>query len=153
MLRRMIRKLLGRPEAPAPAPAPAPASRGESTAPPPEEDNAAYLSRMECGAQEVKERLGAGEPVLLLDVREPHETAGGIIPGAKVIPLRSLPDRWKELEAANEVVCYCAVGARSLQAAAFLRERGIINATSMDGGISEWMHLGGKVQMPDGSLH
>lgn len=162
MLRRLIKRVLGlegrdkkggdpgaqagrsgsgAPGAPPPAPAPEP-----------EEDNAAHLSRIECGAQEVKERLGAGEPVLLLDVREPHETAGGIIPGARVIPLRSLPDRWQELKDANEVVCYCAVGARSLQAAAFLRERGIINATSMDGGISEWMHLGGKVQMPDGSL-
>jgi rhodanese-related sulfurtransferase len=112
------------------------------------EDPAASLANLECGVQEVRERLGAGEPVLLLDVREPYETAGGIIPGAKVIPLGKLPGRWEELKEANEVVCYCAAGMRSLQAAAFLRERGILNATSMEGGISAWMESGGEIKQP-----
>ena len=111
-------------------------------------ENAEALSTIEAGAQEVKERLDAGEPVTMLDVREPSETAGGIIPGAIRIPLGQLQARWEEVKDANEIVCYCAVGARSLQAAHFLREKGIFNATSLDGGMSAWMELGGKVVRP-----
>lgn len=111
-------------------------------------ENAETLSTIEAGAQEVKERLDAGEPVTMLDVREPSETAGGIIPGAIRIPLGQLQARWEEVKDANEIVCYCAIGARSLQAAHFLREKGLFNATSLDGGISAWMEIGGKVVRP-----
>lgn len=115
-----------------------------------EEAAAELLANIEAGAQEVKERMEAGEPVTLLDVREPFETAGGVVPGATLIPLGQLAARWRELEGANEVVCYCASGARSLQAAALLRGNGLFNATSMEGGISQWMALGGKVVRPGG---
>ena len=115
-----------------------------------EEAAAELLANIEAGAQEVRERMEAGEPVTLLDVREPFETAGGVVPGAILIPLGQLAARWRELEGANEVVCYCASGARSLQAAALLRGNGLFNATSMEGGISQWMALGGKVVRPGG---
>jgi rhodanese-related sulfurtransferase len=111
-------------------------------------ENAETLSTIECGAQEMKERLEAGEPVTVVDVREPSETGGGIIPGAIRIPLGQLQARWEELKDENEIVCYCAAGARSLQAAYFLREKGLFNATSLDGGISAWMEVGGKVVRP-----
>ena len=119
--------------------------------PPPEvaEEEAAKFSNMERTAQEVKERIDCGETVPLLDVREPYETSGGIIPGAIIIPLGQLPKRWEELKDCNEVVVYCAAGMRSYQAAGFLREHGILNATSMEGGISAWMQLGGAVKRPE----
>ena len=105
-------------------------------------------STIECGAQEMKERIDAGEPVTMLDVREPSETAGGVIPGAILIPLGQLRARWEEVKDANEIVCYCAAGARSLQAAHFLREKGLFNATSLDGGISAWMEIKGRIVRP-----
>ena len=112
--------------------------------PPPEEPTEEPdLSNIECGAQELKERLDAGESVTVVDVREPQETRGGIIPGAVVIPLGQLERRWEEVRDANEVVVYCALGARSLQAAGFLRTQGVFNATSMDGGIYAWTEAGG----------
>jgi rhodanese-related sulfurtransferase len=111
-------------------------------------ENAEALSTIECGVQEILERVGAGEPVTILDVREPSETAGGVIPGAILIPLGQLRARWEEVKDANEIVCYCAVGARSLQAAHFLREKGLFNATSMDGGFSAWQERGGPVVRP-----
>ena len=107
------------------------------------------LSNIECGAQELKERLDAGESVTVLDVREPHETAGGIIQGAVVIPLGQLERRWEEVKDADEVVVYCALGARSLQAAGYLRSQGVFNATSMDGGIYAWAEAGGTT-VPQG---
>jgi rhodanese-related sulfurtransferase len=107
------------------------------------------LSNIECGAQELKERLDAGESVTVVDVREPHETVSGVIPGAVMIPLGQLERRWREVESADEVVVYCALGARSLQAAGFLRTQGVFNATSMDGGIFAWIENGGST-VPSG---
>jgi rhodanese-related sulfurtransferase len=152
ILRTLARKVVGKVAGQAPQRTAAPAATATVSAParPPEPvvEDAESLATMEAGAQEVKERIDAGEPVVLLDVREPFETAGGIIAGARRIPLGQLPARWQELKDCNEVVCYCAVGARSLQAAHFLREQGLFNATSMDGGISAWMELGGSIVRP-----
>ena len=106
------------------------------------------LSRIECGAQELKERLDAGEAVVVVDVREPHETASGIIAGARVIPLGQLEDRWEALKDCNEIVCYCALGGRSLQAAGLLRSKGLFNATSMEGGVVAWQGIGGELIPP-----
>ncbi len=149
------------PAAPKPAPAAAvppkaAAPKADAPKPPPRATaaraggtpSAEKLATIEASAQEVKERIEAGEPVLLLDVREPFETAGGIVPGARLIPLGQLAQRWKEVADANEVVCYCAAGVRSLQAAQLLRDNGVFNATSLVGGISEWMAIGGSVVRP-----
>jgi rhodanese-related sulfurtransferase len=106
------------------------------------------LARIECGAQELKERLDAGETVVIVDVREPFETAQGILPEARLIPLRQLYERWEELKEANEIVCYCAGGGRSLEAASFLRQKGLFNATSMEGGMFAWRSIQGTVVMP-----
>lgn len=145
MFRQLARRLLQRLR---PSPPPAPSATPPAAAAPEQEDEGARFAQMECGAQELKERVEAGETVVLLDVREGYETAGGIIPGARLIPLGQLPRRWEELKDANEVVCYCAAGMRSLQAAAFLREKGLINATSLEGGISAWMEVKGAVVQP-----
>lgn len=131
----------------APAVTPIPATRpGE--APASDDQLAEALATISCGAQELRERIGAGEPVAVLDVREPFETLAGVLPNAIRIPLGELPARWRELEAANEVVCYCASGLRSLEAARLLRDNGLFNATSLDGGIAAWLAVGGAVVRP-----
>jgi rhodanese-related sulfurtransferase len=103
------------------------------------------LANIEAGAQEIKERVEAGEPVVLLDVREPEETALGVIPGARRIPLGQLEARWAEVRDCNEIVCYCAHGQRSVAAAELLRKHGLFNATSLEGGVAAWQGLGGKL--------
>jgi rhodanese-related sulfurtransferase len=142
--KRIIKKVTGDRHVPANPPTTRPESQPQKPA-----SEAPDLSNIECGAQELKERLDAGESVVVLDVREPNETAGGIIPGAVVIPLSQLSSRWEEVSSANEVVVYCALGARSLQGAAFLRENGVFNATSMDGGIFAWTEIGGTTVPQD----
>jgi adenylyltransferase/sulfurtransferase len=97
---------------------------------------------------ELAERIGAGEKVTIVDVRQPEETAGGVLVGARLIPLGELSTRWKELEDCDEVVCYCASGMRSQTAARQLRDWGVLNATSLEGGISAWMQYGGEVVSP-----
>ena len=110
------------------------------------EDMGSQLASIECGAQEVRERLEAGEPVVIIDVREIYELEqSGIIPQAKHIPLRELSTRWVELKDENEIVCYCAAGARSLNAAMLLRENGLFNATSMEGGFAAWKAINAPI--------
>ena len=145
LLRRAARKVLNTVLDKTPhVPAGPPTQRPSQPAAPAPEEPSIDMSNIECGAQELKERLDAGESVTVLDVREPHETKGGIIPGAVVIPLGQLEARWEAVKDADEVVVYCALGARSLQAAAFLRSKGVFNATSMDGGIFAWTEAGGS---------
>jgi rhodanese-related sulfurtransferase len=148
-LRTLAKKLVGRvvggdSKTPAAAPTAAPA---RAAAPNPSEPvaDAGALTRIECGAQELYERLGAGETVVVMDVRTAEEVAQGGIPGAIHVPLDELEARWEVVRDANEVVCYCAMGGRSLKAATFLRSKGIFNATSMEGGIGAWKAAGGKV--------
>jgi rhodanese-related sulfurtransferase len=138
IMKRIVKRMLGAATPPSePATRPPPVRAPSAPAP--------DMSNIECGVQELKERLDAGEPVLTLDVREPHETAKGIIEGALCIPLGQLESRWSELASADEVVCYCALGGRSLQAAGLLRSKGVDNATSMDGGIQAWQQAGGNL--------
>ena len=147
LLRSIAKRILGRSSnGPAtnsvlptpPVPAQKPATDGAS------------LANMECDTQELRERLEAGETMTLLDVREPFETATGIIPGAIQIPLRELSVRWEELKTADEIVCYCAAGARSYNAAMLLRKNGLINATSLEGGINAWRAIGGDLDRTEG---
>ncbi|HSH71307.1 MAG TPA: rhodanese-like domain-containing protein [Deferrisomatales bacterium] len=42
----------------------------------------------------------------LLDVREPAEYEDGHLPGALLMPLSQLPDRWRELDPALPVLVY-----------------------------------------------
>jgi len=137
IFRKIAKRLIGRT-----GDSPSPQRPPVRSAPRDESNNS--LANIECTAQELKERMEAGEEVIVIDVRESHEIqSSGIIPGAKHFPLRELPARWEELKEANEVVCYCAAGARSYNAAMLLRERGIFNATSMDGGFATWRAIGG----------
>lgn len=126
-----------------PTPATPAADSGDAIA------EAEAFQSMECGAQELKERLDAGEEVVIVDVRQPAELRSGILPGARLIPLPDLQARWTELQDADEIVLYCAMGARSLQAATFLRGQGLINATSLEGGIGAWRSAGGRTVDPD----
>jgi rhodanese-related sulfurtransferase len=88
--------------------------------------------------QELKQKLDQSAEVILVDVREPWETQLGIIAGAKLIPLNTLPANMALFADAEEVIIYCHHGMRSLNAAAWLRSQGVDNARSLTGGIERW---------------
>ena len=94
----------------------------------------------EIDARQLAARLQAGEPVLLLDVREPWEHAHVALPGSVLIPLGELPVRAREVTAApgTLVVTYCHHGVRSLSAAALLARHGLTDVASLAGGIDAW---------------
>jgi adenylyltransferase/sulfurtransferase len=95
---------------------------------------------IETTAAEVKARLDRGEKVRLLDVREPMELAICRIEGAEHIPMMQLflGLRKPAAKPDEEIVVFCHLGVRSLEAAAFLRARGFPNARSLAGGIDAW---------------
>lgn len=80
---------------------------------------------------------GAGMTFLLLDVRERFELGSGILPGARIIPLSQLEQRWSDLPRDTRIVCYCEHGVRSFHVAAFLQQQGF-QAVSLAGGFAAW---------------
>jgi adenylyltransferase/sulfurtransferase len=91
----------------------------------------------EVGVKELKRRLDAGEDVLVLDVREPHEfkicNIGGLL-----IPLGELAARVHELDSARDIVVHCRTGVRSAQAVEFLQDAGFERVWNLKGGIHAW---------------
>jgi rhodanese-related sulfurtransferase len=75
---------------------------------------------------------------LLLDVREPWETALCALPGAVAIPMAQIPVRADELDPARPVVCICHHGLRSAQVAVYLARRGFDATINLAGGIDAW---------------
>jgi rhodanese-related sulfurtransferase len=88
--------------------------------------------------KELKRELDLGEPLVLLDVREPEELAIARIAGAIAIPLGELGARWGELDPARPIVCICHHGIRSAHAARALEEAGFRRVINLAGGIDRW---------------
>ena len=86
--------------------------------------------------QALKAKLDAGEPVYLVDVREPDEYAICRLPGGVLIPMGEVVGRLDDIAAAEApVVVYCHHGVRSLRVVGFLRANGVPDAVSLAGGI------------------
>lgn len=86
---------------------------------------------------ELKQRLDAGEEILVLDVREPFEYQIANI-GGTLIPLNEVPQRLGEIEREREIVVHCKSGGRSQRAAEFLAQAGYAKVSNLAGGITAW---------------
>ena len=91
-------------------------------------------------AEEVKQRLDAGESLNLVDVREPDERAayniGGVfIPLGKIQTMQT--DEIDDLKN-EEVIIYCRSGNRSGQACLILETMGFTNCKNLVGGMNDW---------------
>ncbi len=94
----------------------------------------------ELAPAELQRWLREGRPIQLLDVREPFETAQGMIPGAEAWPLATIRDALPQLDMQRPIVCICAGGVRSRKAAATLISAGCGDVYSLAGGMSAWSH-------------
>lgn len=107
----------------------------------------AKRSIKEVTVDEARDILKKGSAVFL-DVREPQEHEDGVVRGALRIPRgvlelqieRVIPDR------AQEIVVYCAGGARSALAAKSLTDMGYGNVKSMVGGFTVWEAAGYDIE-------
>jgi molybdopterin/thiamine biosynthesis adenylyltransferase/rhodanese-related sulfurtransferase len=92
----------------------------------------------EIGAADLKRRIEQGEPLEVIDVREPHEFAIAKIPGTRLIPLGTLNEHLHELDTAKTYVVHCKSGARSAKAIGQLRRVGFKRLLNLKGGILAW---------------
>lgn len=83
----------------------------------------------------------AGDPPVVLDVREPWEVALASLPGAVAIPMGSIPSSLDRLDPERTTVCLCHHGARSMQVALFLERQGFRDVVNLTGGIHAWSEL------------
>ncbi len=91
-------------------------------------------------AEQVEQRMEAGEALHLLDVREVTEVHEGHIPGIHHIPLGLLEFRMQELNKNTPYIVVCRSGGRSGQATAFLQEQGY-DVTNMADGMQAWQGI------------
>lgn len=89
-------------------------------------------------ATQLAEQLKAGNPIRLIDVREPHELEISKIEGAELIPLGQLAARLNELDSAEEIVLFCKSGTRSARALEVLASAGFRRVKNLKGGINTW---------------
>lgn len=97
------------------------------------------MSIRQLTVEDLRDRLAAGLPTYLLDVRQPWEHDVARLDGDVLIPLHELDERVAEVEPPQGalVVCYCHHGVRSLHAAAYLQGQGT-EVCSLQGGIDAW---------------
>jgi sulfur-carrier protein adenylyltransferase/sulfurtransferase len=89
---------------------------------------------------ELKERLDAGSPPVLVDVREYYEADMADLPdvGQLRIPMAEIAERLAEMDPSAELVLYCRSGARSDRAVRFLLRQGYANVLNLKGGVLAW---------------
>ena len=89
---------------------------------------------------QLKQLLDAGEPIDLVDIREPFEwRIANLEPyGARLLPLGQLGEHLAELDGERPVVLYCHTGGRSGRALEALRGAGLGKISHLRGGIAAW---------------
>jgi len=96
--------------------------------------------------EKLKEKMDGGEPIHLLDVREPNEYAEFNI-GAQLFPLGRIQamdiadlEGWEN----DEIIIHCRSGKRSATACLFLESLGFKNTVNVEGGMLAWQQKFGK---------
>ena len=74
--------------------------------------------------EELAHKIESGEPITIVDVREPHERAIQRFPDAMIIPIGQLARRQNELNPEHDTIFICKQGLRSILAINTLREAG-----------------------------
>src|SRR3979490_1272008 len=94
----------------------------------------------EQGPAEVKKRIDAGEPLVLIDVRDPDEYRDGFIEPATNISRGFLEFRigGAAADPTTPIVLYCQSGLRSMLAAKVLKDLRYENVTNLQGRLQEW---------------
>jgi len=94
----------------------------------------------EISPQELKEKMDRGDPLVLVDVREPFERLLADLPdyGQERIPVKDIPTNGPQLDREAEIVMYCRSGPRSAWATERLMAMGFRRVFNLKGGILGW---------------
>ena len=93
------------------------------------------------GPVELLRRIRSGEPMQLVDVREPFEAAIASIEGAELIPLGELEQSLHRIRRDVPVVIYCHHGPRAERAGEILHRHGYHDLQLLDGGVDAFAVL------------
>ena len=98
----------------------------------------------EQGPSDLKKRVEAGEPVVVVDVRDPDEYRDGHIEDAANISRGFLEFRIGTVasEPSTPIVVYCQTGLRSMLAGKALKDLGYENVVNLQGGFQKWAQSG-----------
>lgn len=96
----------------------------------------------EINVDELADRLDAG--AALIDVREPDEYDEARVPGARLIPLATVPDELDAFTAADPVYVICKSGGRSMKACEYAADHGA-SVVNVAGGTMAWIAAGKPV--------
>lgn len=99
-------------------------------------------------AGELRERIQARQPMILVDVRSPREFEASHIEGALNIPAPDLRTRYRELDPALPVAVLCSTGHRSSLAASLLKQRGFSEVYNVAGGLTGYSAAGFAPECP-----
>ena len=94
------------------------------------------LSRL--SVEQLAERMGSVRDLVVVDVRNPGETALGTITGARTLSLPAMLRGIDELDPGSPTVVYCAGGYRSAIASSLLRSKGFTDVSDLIGGYTAW---------------
>lgn len=97
----------------------------------------------EITVEKLRDKLAQGEPVVLVDVREPNEHEEFNI-GGFLIPLGDLTNQVDQLKnlGDKEIVLYCRSGNRSAMAQKLLAlNHNIKNTSNLRGGMNSWRDM------------
>jgi rhodanese-related sulfurtransferase/glyoxylase-like metal-dependent hydrolase (beta-lactamase superfamily II) len=92
--------------------------------------------------EQLAELRGNTPELQLVDVRNPGETAAGVLPGAVTAPLPALVDALDRLDPDRPTIVYCASGYRSAIAASVLSASGFADVSHLLGGAEAWRAAG-----------
>lgn len=91
---------------------------------------------------QLHERMTAGAPLVLLDVRASKEFLDGHIEGAINIPFADVRKRYIDLDPTAPVAVICNSGIRSSLAASLLKQRGFADVSNVTGGMTGYNAAG-----------
>jgi rhodanese-related sulfurtransferase len=91
-------------------------------------------------------RVKAGEELLIIDVREPHEFAYVRLPGAVNIRHTDLEFHLDEIRQAPITMLYCMDGRRTREAEQTLLDNGIENLYHLQGSLPAWVQGGYPIE-------
>ena len=87
---------------------------------------------------ELARRMGVGDAIEVVDVREPYEWRVARIEGSRLVPLSAFGEGARALDPSRETVLLCHHGVRSMAAAEHLAALGFRRVWSLVGGIDRW---------------
>jgi rhodanese-related sulfurtransferase len=104
-----------------------------------EKKNQIGVHMIQLSVQTFRTQFLGKQGCLLVDVREPIETALGVIPGATLCPLAHITEL--DLQDHHQVVVYCKAGGRSMRACQYLEQTyPEIEIYNLQGGYDQFLH-------------